>query len=219
METYLRKLIAGGENQYLDFKFCVSDSRKIARTLVAFSNSDGGRLLIGVRDNGSIAGIKSDEEYYMVETAVELFCRPDIEYSIKQHITEGKTILEVIIKKGDKRPYQSKDETGKWLAYFRNSDQNLVANRVLLQVWHKEEKPSGVLVKFSKTEILLLEYLQKNGSICLSMFRKISRLPSRKAEAIIANLIILKVLIMKTSEKGFSYELNPDDLNFPPPVS
>ncbi len=212
MESYLRKLIDGGENQYLDFKFCVSDSRKIARTLSAFSNSDGGRLLIGVRDNGSIAGIKSDEEYYMVETAVELFCRPAIEFSIKQHVTGGKTILEVIVKKGDKRPYQVRDETGKWLAYFRNNDQNLVANKILLQVWHKEEKPSGVIVKFSKAENLLLEYLQKNGSISLSMFRKIARLQSRKAEAIIANLIIFKVLIMKTSEKGFSYELNPDDL-------
>lgn len=211
MESYLRKLIEGGENQFLDFKFCVSDSRKIARTLAAFSNSDGGRLLIGVRDNGSIAGIKSDEEYYMVETAVELFCRPEIEFAIKQHVTGGKTILEVIVRKGDKRPYQAKDETGKWLAYFRNNDQNLVANRILLQVWHKEEKPSGVLVKFSKAENQLLEYLQKNGSISLSMFRKIARLPSRKAEAIIANLIIFKVLIMKTSEKGFSYELNPDD--------
>ena len=67
MDNYLKKLIAGGENQHLDFKYCISDSRKIARTLSAFANSDGGRLLIGVRDNGSIAGIKSDEEYYMVE--------------------------------------------------------------------------------------------------------------------------------------------------------
>jgi predicted HTH transcriptional regulator len=52
VDNYLRKLIEEGENQKLDFKFCVSDSRKIARTLTAFSNSDGGRLLIGVRDNG-----------------------------------------------------------------------------------------------------------------------------------------------------------------------
>lgn len=65
MSDYIKKLIEGGENQQLDFKYCVSDSRKIARTLVAFSNTDGGRLLIGVRDNGSIAGIKSDEEIYM----------------------------------------------------------------------------------------------------------------------------------------------------------
>jgi len=53
MERYLKDLISGGEGQQLDFKYCISDSRKIARTLSAFANSGGGKLLIGVRDNGS----------------------------------------------------------------------------------------------------------------------------------------------------------------------
>jgi predicted HTH transcriptional regulator len=210
MDHYLKKLIAEGENQHLDFKYCVSDSRKIARTLTAFANSNGGRILIGVRDNGSIAGIKSDEEYYMVDTAVHLFCRPEIPFTIKQHTTGGKTILEVEVNKGDKRPYQAKDENGKWLTYFRNHDQNLVANRVLLQVWRKEKKRSGVMVKFGKAENSLMDYLEKNGSITLSRFRKIAGIPSYKAESILANLIIFKVLIMNSSEKGFSYELNQD---------
>lgn len=211
MDSYLKKLIAEGENQKLDFKYCVSDSRKIARTLTAFANSNGGRLLIGVRDNGSIAGIKSDEECYMVDTAAHLFCRPEITFTTKQHTTEGKTILEVEVMKGDKRPYQSKDENGKWLPYFRNHDQNLVANRVLLQVWRKKEKRSGVLVKFSKVENSLLDYMEKNGSITLSKFRKIARIPAYKAESILANLIIFKVVVMNSSEKGFSYELNQEE--------
>jgi predicted HTH transcriptional regulator len=212
MDHNLKKLIAEGENQQLDFKFCVSDCRKIARTLSAFSNTDGGRLLIGVRDNGSIAGIKSDEEIYMVDTAAHLFCRPEITYTIKQHVTGGKTILEVEVIKGVKRPYQVKDENGKWLSYFRHNDQNLLTNKVLLQVWRKEEKRSGVMVKFSKAENALIDYLQKNGSITLSKFRKIARISSYRAESILANLIIFKVLIMNASEKGFTYEINPTDL-------
>ena len=131
MENYLKKLIAEGENQQLDFKYCVSDSRKIARTLTAFANTNGGRLLIGVRDNGSIAGIRSDEELYMVDTAAHLFCRPEIIYTTKQYVITGKTILEVDVEKGVKRPYQSKDEEGKWLSYFRYKDQTLLTNRVL----------------------------------------------------------------------------------------
>jgi predicted HTH transcriptional regulator len=211
MDRYLKNLIAEGENQQLDFKYCVSDSRKIARTLSAFANSDGGKLLIGVRDNGSIAGIKSDEEIYMVDTAAHLFCRPEIVFSTKQHIIAGKTVVEVEVSKGDKRPYQAKDEDGRWLSYFRHGDQNLVANRVLLQVWRKKEKKSGVLVKFSKVENSLMDYLEENGSITLSKFRKITRISSYKAEAILANLILFRVLIMKASEKGFSYELNQDE--------
>ena len=209
MDIYLKKLIEEGENQKLDFKYCVSDSRKIARTLSAFANSDGGRLLIGVRDNGSIAGIKSDEEYYMVDTAAHLFCRPNISFNIKQHITGGKTILEVEVIKGNKRPYQVKDENGKWVSYFRHNDQNLVANKVLLQIWRKEEKGIGVMVKFGKVENSLLDYLAKNGSITLSRFRKTAGISSYKAESILANLMIFKILTMNASEKGFSYQLNP----------
>lgn len=215
MDNYLKKLIAGGENQKLDFKYCVSDSRKIAKTLSAFANTDGGKLLIGVRDNGSIAGIQSDEELYMVDTAANIFCRPEVGFTIKQHTTGGKTILEVDVIKGKERPYRAKDENGRWLIYFRHNDQNLLANRVLLQVWRKEKKGSGVLVKFSKAENILMDYLIKNGSITLSKFRKIGRISSYKAESILANLIIFKVIIMNASEKGFSYELNPDEPHVP----
>ena len=175
MDHLLKKLIEAGENQTLDFKHSISDSRKIARSLVAFANSDGGRLLIGVRDNGSIAGIRSDEEIYMVDTAAQLFCRPAIEYAIKQHTTEGKAILEVVVSKGGKRPYQAKNEDGRWLSYFRHHDQNLLANRVLRQVWRKEEKQSGLMVKFGKSENILMDYLKENGSITSSQFRKLQR--------------------------------------------
>ena len=133
MESYLRKLIDEGENQQLDFKYCVSDSRKIARTLAAFANTDGGRLLIGIRDNGSVAGIRSEEEMYMVDTAVHLYCNPEVPFTTRQHNTGNRTILEVIVPRGENRPYRVKDESGRWITYFRHGDQNLVAGRVLLE--------------------------------------------------------------------------------------
>lgn len=211
MNRYLKKLIDQGESQNLDFKYCVSDSKKIARTLSAFANSDGGTILLGVRDNGTIAGIQSDEEIYMIDTAAHIFCRPEIDYTIKQYTSEGKTVLKIDVKKGDKRPYKAKDENGRWRSYFRHHDQNLAANRVLLQIWKKEKKPSGVLVKFGKAENSLLDYLKKNGPITITRFRKISRISSYRAESILANLIILQVLRMNPSEKGFTYEINPAD--------
>ena len=63
---YIHALIAEGEHQQQDFKFEISDARKIAKTLSAFANTDGGRLLIGVKDNGKIAGVRSEEEKYMI---------------------------------------------------------------------------------------------------------------------------------------------------------
>lgn len=211
MDSYLRNLISGGENQQLDFKYAINDSRKIARSLVAFANTDGGRLLIGVRDNGSIAGIRSDEEMYMVDTAAHLFCRPEIKYTTKQHTSLGKTILEVEVLKGTGKPYEAKDEDGKWIAYFRHNDQNLVANKVLLQVWSKEGNKSGVLVKFGNAEKLLMEHLSKNEWITFTKFRKLARISPYRAESILANLIIFRILRMNASEKGFTYSLNPDE--------
>jgi predicted HTH transcriptional regulator len=211
MEMYLRKLISEGENQHLDFKFCVSDSRKIARTLTAFANTDGGKILIGVRDNGSIAGVRSDEEMYMVETASHLYCTPEVAFSTRQHNSEGKTILEVDVQRGPDRPYRVKDEMGRLITYFRQNDQNLVANRVLLQVWRKEGNKAGVIVRFGKAEKILLEYLKSNGSITISRFRKLASIPAFRAESIIANLIILKIILMNASEKGCTYILNPDE--------
>lgn len=207
MDSYLKNLIAEGESQQLDFKFCITDSRKIARTLSAFSNTGGGRLLIGVRDNGSIAGIRSDEEIYMVDTAAHLFCRPEIHYTIKQHVAEGKTILEVEVPGGNERPYQAKDEEGRWRAWIRHGDQNLMANRVIIQVWRKEKRGKGVMVKFGKAENILMEYLAINGSVTLSKFRKLSGISSSRAESILANLILFRVLKINASEKGFLYEL------------
>jgi predicted HTH transcriptional regulator len=211
MERYLKKLISGGESQHLDFKYCISDSRKIARTLAAFANTEGGRLLIGVRDNGSIAGIRSDEEYYMIETAASLFCKPEIPVGIKQHLAEGKTILEVEVSKGDNKPYLSKGDDGKWQAYFRHGDQNLVANNVMLHLWRKNNRKKGVLIRFGKPEKALMEYLKANGTITFSGFKKLARIPSYRAEKIIVNLLICNVLEMNISEKGYSYSLNKTD--------
>ena len=53
-KQYLQRLISEGEHQQQDFKYRVSDARKLARSVSAFANTDGGRLLIGVRDDGHI---------------------------------------------------------------------------------------------------------------------------------------------------------------------
>ena len=66
---YIEELVAQGEHQQQDFKFLISDARKIARSISAFANRDGGRLLIGVKDNGTIAGVRNEEDIYVVEQA------------------------------------------------------------------------------------------------------------------------------------------------------
>ena len=66
---YLLSLIREGEHQQQDFKYRVSDAHKLAKSVSAFANTDGGRLLIGVRDDGNMSGVRSEEEIYMMHQA------------------------------------------------------------------------------------------------------------------------------------------------------
>ncbi len=205
---YLNKLIHEGEHQEQDFKFCVNDSKKIAKSLVAFANTDGGRLLLGVKDNGTIAGVRSEEEYYMIESAAKIFSKPEINFETKQHFVDGKTVLEVVIDESKSKPHFAKDETGKWIAYFRQHDENRLANKVLIEVWKKENSKKGIFIKYSETEKLLLDYLESNKSISLSAFSRRARITFKEAERIISDFIVLGILKINQAEKNIRYSLD-----------
>ena len=91
----IAELISQGEHLQQDFKYVISDARKIARTISAFANAAGGHLLIGVKDNGTIAGVRNEEDIFVVEQAAERYCRPPqhvefAAYSIDTGITGRK---------------------------------------------------------------------------------------------------------------------------------
>ena len=207
MSKYIKELIEQGENQILDFKFEVSDSKKIARSLVAFANTDGGILLIGVKDNGKIAGVRSEEEYFMLETATQIFCRPEVKFSALEWNIEGKVVYEVKVPKSENRPHFVKSDNNKFLAYIRVEDQNLLANNVLLQVWTREKSNEGILVKYQETQQFLLEYLAENKIITFSRFVKLSKISRRKAEKILVNFLLLNILEIVVTEKITYYKL------------
>jgi predicted HTH transcriptional regulator len=204
---HIQNLIAEGEHQQLDFKFEITDARRIARTLVAFANTDGGRLLIGVKDNGAIAGMRSDEEFYMVESAAKMYCKPVVDFSLKEWTVKGKKVLEIIIPKSRERPHYAAHKDGKWLVYIRVGDQNLLANRILLKVWEKENQPKGVFLKFTATEKLLLDYLESNPSITLSKFSRLTGISRYKAENILVKFILLKTIQINFTAQNIFYSL------------
>ncbi|HSH52338.1 MAG TPA: ATP-binding protein, partial [Bacteroidales bacterium] len=163
MSVYIYDLIRQGEHQQLDFKHSITDSKKIARSLAAFANTDGGKLLVGVRDNGSIAGVKSDEEFYMVQAAADLYCKPEIKFESKAWEIEGKTLLEITIPKillDELITAPNKD--GKFRVYIRVNDQNFIVNNIYLKAWNKKKFGKGVLVRYAEPEKILFDYLKSN---------------------------------------------------------
>lgn len=205
MSKYISDIISQGEHQKLDFKYVVNDSRKIARTLVAFSNSEGGKLLIGVKDNGRISGIRSEEEIHMLEGAAKLYSKPEIKVVFREWKIEGKTILEADIPEGDKKPYYVLEENNKWMAWFRQKDENHLANPVMLQVWKNQNKNKGILLNFSKKESFLMSYLQEVDQITLDDFCKLTAMKRRKAIPIFSKLAGLNLLKIHFEDGEYYY--------------
>ena len=207
MAHYIHRLIEQGEHQQLDFKFEISDSRKIARTLSAFANTDGGTLLVGVKDNGVIAGVRSEEEIHMVEAAAQMYCKPEIKFQTKEWVIEGKTVLEVYIPAEENGPFYAQSDNGKWLAYLRVEDQSLLANKVLLRVWKGEKRKKGINIKYTDKEKILLNHLREKKTITLSAFSKLAKISRYKAENILVNFILLDIVDIVFTEKQIYYKL------------
>lgn len=186
---YIHALIAEGEHQQQDFKFEISDARKIAKTLSAFANTTGGRLLIGVKDNGKIAGVRSDEEQYMIEAAAQLYCRPEINFSMQTYKVEGRSILVVHIDENEQKPVYAKDETGRYLAYIRIKDENILATPVHLRVWQQSVSPQGELIEYTEREQLLLDLLEENDQLSLNRYCRLAHLSRCSAEHLLAKFV------------------------------
>ena len=92
--------------------------------------------------------------------------------------------------------------------YIRVKDQNILANRVLINAWKRKARPEGTYVNYSDKEKLLLGYLEDNDSITLSKFRKIAKLSAYKAENILTNFLALDIIEIEISEKQVHYTLS-----------
>ncbi len=192
----LASLIAQGEHQQQDFKFGITDSRKIARSLVAFANTDGGRLLIGVKDNGAVVGVSSEEEFYMIESAASIFSIPEIRFNSLKHIEMGKTVLEIQVSPSKNKPHYVKEMNNQLQAWFRHLDQNVQASPVRISVWNKERLKSGNLVRITEAEHLLFEIMGREGRVTLEQYIRLTGLDPLVATDTLANLVVFGNITM-----------------------
>jgi predicted HTH transcriptional regulator len=203
----IKKYLIDGEGESLDYKQEISSASKIAKTMVSFANLKGGVLLVGVRDNRSIAGIRSEDEKYMLELAASFYCKPEINLELEEHNIGGKIILECTVPEGEFKPYSAKGEDGKWWVHIRNKDKSLLASKIVVDVLKRQASNKGTLIKYGKNEDALLRYLEDNERITLQQFRKMVNISKWRASKIIVNLITAGVIINHTYEKPEFYTL------------
>ena len=104
-EQLLKDLIKQGESEQLEFKTVVQKD-SIAKNLCAFLNADGGRLIVGVADDGEVLGIdnavsyKEEMQAFLINAIV-----PDVPISISVEILNQKELLVFKVWGGSKQPY------------------------------------------------------------------------------------------------------------------
>lgn len=191
--------IAEGEHQRQDFKFKIDDAPKLARSVSAFANTDGGRLLIGVRDDGTVHGVRSDEEIFMMHAAAVKHCSPvpaiafeTLQVPTEPHGGRLRTVVICTVEPSPQRPVFAIDAaTQRRTAFTRVADENIVASVVHLAIWRQDGHLRGEAYADTPSERLLLEALaDPQAAYTLnSLCRRVPRLPRRHVVDILARFV------------------------------
>jgi predicted HTH transcriptional regulator len=170
--SYVLTYISEGEHLKQDFKMRIDDAQKIARSLVAFANTSGGRLLIGVKDNGNVCGVRPEEELHMIIRSAEEFCQPPVHFSHSVWKVEGKAVLEIYIEESSAKPHLAKIEEG-WKAFVREHDVTLPASNVWIAMQEvSSQQESNELFQMSEREEQLFSLLKQQPFTLNQLARK-----------------------------------------------
>ena len=102
----LRQRILRWEDLHTDFKQAVKDNSELAKDLVAFANSDGGQLIVGVGEDRSIVGVSDvDRLLLRIDDVAFNRCSPPVTAIPEVLNITGAEVVVVNVPKGDQRPY------------------------------------------------------------------------------------------------------------------
>ena len=225
----LQLLVKEGEHTTLEFKRKVAHPEKIVKEIVAFANTKGGNLLIGVNDDGNITGLKyPDEEDYLLEKAISKQCRPKIMYD-KEYISisDKKTIIRYYIHESSKKPHfvlepevpaleQKNLSRQKTTAekpplqkktYFRVGERSIQASRELREILRRQQSPKDIQFIWGEKEQKLIQYLQENPTITVFEFTRLAEINRYQASRTLVLLVLGNVLRIVPAERGDLYSL------------
>jgi ATP-dependent DNA helicase RecG len=185
----IKKIIQNGENSYIEFKEEEIKAKELAEEIVAFSNSEGGMILIGVDDEGNIKGVKDDKIEETVMNICRNNCIPHIIPLYESIEVEGKRIAVITVPKGLNKPYYTADHK----YYIRvGTTKRIASKEELLRLFeasgslHFDISPvEGTSIKDLNIDIIR-DYFMKYNTF--DLFDE----PEESVERILVNADILK---------------------------
>ncbi|GAF05322.1 RNA-binding domain-containing protein [Saccharicrinis fermentans] len=194
----ISELIAKGESKILELKEALPKNENIAKTVIAFSNTSGGKLIIGVNDKREIVGIDDAELFQMQDKIASIIadnCSPGIMPEIYSINIEGKLVLVIEVVRGNLKPYFFKNQGKVDGTYIRLGATNRIADQETISELERQKRH----ISFDEEICYELEYSQLDVSPLLNKFESIGKpLNNEKLE----NLKLIK------SENGKVYPTN-----------
>lgn len=205
----LKKLAGKGESLKLEFKKKAAHPEKIVKEVVAFANTDGGWLLLGVDDNGTLSGLKfPEEEQDALSHAIRKFCRPHIKFSTYTiPLNQKKSVVAFEIPPSNRKPHKVKSEDHS-LCYVRIRDRSVKASREMQEIIRRQRIPKDMNVQYGDKEQILMEYLYENKFITLAQFQRIASISKKQASRTLVHLVLANILDIVPEEKGDKYFLH-----------
>ena len=161
-EILLNELVHG-ESKKLEFKENLpSDSRKYIKTVVAFANTAGGKLVVGVNDDRKIIGLPRELIFSIkdsISDTISHMCEPQIVPDIYVADFEDKKIIVVEIYPGSNCPYYIKSQGLQDGTYVRISGTSRLADQTVI----KELQMRGSNLRFD--EVANMQYPVEQNSI------------------------------------------------------
>jgi predicted HTH transcriptional regulator len=204
----LRKKVGAGEGDRLEFKRKASDPSRIAREMVAFANTGGGFLYVGVDDNGDMPGLKHpDGESFVIRNAISnIFPALDCEETFIP-ISGARTVIQYEIRESTNKPHYLLTGSQVREYFVRVADKTIRASRELRQIIRRQQRKSDIQFRYGDHEKLLMQYLSENSSISLHEFVRVSGIKRFNASHKLVLLVLANVLNIIPGEKEDRYTL------------
>ncbi len=202
----LKRLTCQSEGLHLEFKKRATHPEKIVREMIAFANTHGGTILIGVDDDGNISGLMYPEEEWMGVAALVSNCKPPIPYHLSLiAIPDHRFIIRLDIAESDRRPHFLVTHDGLQETYVRVRDMSIKASTEMEEIVRRQKKKKDIKFVYGEHEQQLMKYLADQKTITLPQFRELTGLNRFKASRKLILLVLANVLKIEATEKGDLY--------------